>query len=121
MAAKKFHGKVGFAGMPVETSPGVWEDVIVERKYYGDVLRNTRRLENDEKVNNDLSVGNSISILANPYAIQHFVNMRYVEWLGNLWIVDDVQVADSRLILRLGGLYHGDTPGATGTSGSSTG
>ena len=39
--AAKFYGEIGY-GETVETSPGVYEDIIVERKYYGDVIRNTR-------------------------------------------------------------------------------
>lgn len=119
--ASKFHGVIGFAES-VETSRGVWEDVITERKYFGDVLRNTRKLDDDGKVNDNISVGNSISILANPYAVQNFVNMKYIAWLGNYWVVSDVQVVSNlRLTIRLGGLYHGDTLGATDSSGETSG
>lgn len=107
----KFYGKIGY-GETVETAADVHEDVITEHKYYGDVLRNTRELEVGEKVNNDISVGNSISILADAYAREHFFAMRYVEWAGTLWIVSSVEVKSPRLILRLGGMYNGPTPGA---------
>lgn len=104
----KFYGAIGY-GETVETAPGVWEDVIVEHKYYGDVLRNTRRLDDGEKLNNDISVGNSISIMADAYANHHFFALRYVEWQGALWVVTDVEVQTPRLILRLGGVYNGPT------------
>lgn len=102
----KFHGKIGY-GETAETAPGVWADVIVERPYFGDVIRNTRSLQEGEKVNNDLSVGNSISIVADAYANLHFFAIRYVEWAGTLWTVSDVEVQSPRLILRLGGVYNG--------------
>ena len=102
----KFHGKIGY-GETVETAPGVYADVIVERKYFGDVIRNTRSLQESEKLNNDLSVGNSISIVADAYANLHFFAIRYVEWAGTLWTVSDVEVQSPRLILRLGGVYNG--------------
>jgi hypothetical protein len=35
----KFFGKVGY-GHSVDNQNGVWEDVITEKKYYGDVVRN---------------------------------------------------------------------------------
>jgi len=111
----RFHGKVGY-GETVETSPGVWDDVITERSYFGDVLRNTRRLREGESVNDDLSVNNSISIVADAYANDHFFAIRYVQWMGSLWKVSDVEVQRPRLILRLGGVYNGpkatapDTP-----------
>lgn len=105
----KFFGEVGY-GQTVETVPGVWEDVITERKVYGDVLRNTRRLVSGEKINNDLTVGNSISIMADAYANTHFFAIRYVRWAGVNWTVTDVEVQRPRLILQLGEVYNGLTP-----------
>lgn len=102
----RFYGKVGY-GTSVNQGNGIFEDVIIEREYFGDVVRNTRRLQNEEKVNNDLSVGNSISIVADPYANDHFFAIRYVEWAGALWKVSEVEVQIPRLILRLGGVYNG--------------
>lgn len=103
----KFNGVVGYAGESAEVSEGVWEDVIVERTYYGDVIRNGRKLQEVEKVNDDISVGNSISIVADAYANNHFFAIRYVSWAGTLWKVTDVEVQSPRLILRLGGVYNG--------------
>lgn len=102
----KFHGRVGY-GNTVETAAGVWETVINERLYFGDVIRNTRQLQSGEKLNDDLSVGNSISIVADPYAYENFFNMKYIEWAGTLWKVADVEVQAPRLVLRLGGIYNG--------------
>jgi hypothetical protein len=102
----KFHGRVGY-GNTVETAAGVWETVITERLYFGDVIRNTRQLQSGEKLNDDLSVGNSISIVADPYAYENFFNMKYIEWAGTLWKVADVEVQAPRLVLRLGGIYNG--------------
>lgn len=104
----KYYGPIGY-GTSEETSPGVWEDQINERNYYGDVIRNTRRLDNGEKVNNDLSVGNSISIMADAYAMNHFFAIRYIKWAGTLWLVSEVEVQSPRLVLRLGGVYNGPT------------
>ena len=102
----KFYGEIGY-GESVESAPGVWKDEITERKYYGDVVRTTRKLLEGEKVNNDLSVGNSISIVADAYANEHFFAIRYIRWAGTLWKVSDVEVQSPRLLLRLGGVYNG--------------
>ena len=104
----KFYGEIGY-GESVEVRAGVWEDQLVKRNYFGDVIRNTRRLESGDKVNNDLSVGNSISIVADAYANEHFFAMRYVMWAGVRWLISDVEVQAPRLILRLGGVYNGPT------------
>ena len=102
----KFYGKVGY-GTTVEVSPGVHVEEIVERPYYGDVIRNSRALSDGEKVNPNLSVTNSISIVADAYANGHFFAIRYVEWAGVLWTVSEVQVQSPRLLLRLGEVYNG--------------
>lgn len=104
----RFSGEIGY-GESVETSPGLWEDVIVEKTYFGDVIRNTRKLQDGSKVNDDLSVQNSISIVADAYAGEHFFAIRYIRWAGALWKVSDVEVQSPRLLLRLGSKYNGPT------------
>ncbi len=106
----KFHGKVGY-GESVETPPGsgVWIDEITEETYYGDVIRNTRRMSEGENLNSDLSVNNSISIVADQFANEHFHAIRYIQWAGTNWTVTDVEVQRPRLIFRLGEVYNGPT------------
>ena len=110
----RFRGAIGYADGTVETPPGsgVWIEQIVEKMYTGDVVRNTRKLEEAEKVNLDIRVGNSISVVADAFANEHFFAIRYVAWAGKLWTVSDVEVQPPRLILRLGVLYNGPTPNA---------
>ena len=104
----KFYGEIGY-GETVEAVKGVWKEVIVVKSHYGDILRNSRTLQEGEKVNDDLSVGNSISIVADAYANEHFFAMRYIKWAGTLWTISNVVVQSPRLILRLGGVYNGPT------------
>lgn len=109
----KFHGEVGYGeAKEIPTGSGVWVDEIIEFPYFGDVIRNTRRLENGELLNDDISVGNSISIVADQYANEHFFAIRYVRWMGALWTVSQVEVKSPRLILTLGSVYNGPTPTA---------
>lgn len=105
----KFYGKIGY-GQDVDKGNGVWSTQITEKSYFGDVVRNARRLEDGQKVNSDISLSNSVSIVADEYANTHFFAIRYVEWAGALWLVTDVEVQSPRLILRLGGAYNGPTP-----------
>lgn len=105
----RFFGRIGYGGT-VENAPGIWVDVITERLYYGDVIRNARNLREGENLNVDLSVQNSISIVADAYANNNFFAIRYVEWAGTLWTVTSVEVQSPRLLLRLGEVYNGPTP-----------
>lgn len=107
----RFYGPVGYA-TSVETAPGVWQDLVVERNLSGDEVRNTVTQRNGEKVNDDLSIGNSISVVADAYAYKNFHTIKYVEWNGVRWRVDTVEVQRPRLILSLGGVYNGPTPEA---------
>lgn len=100
----KYFGKVGYAEQ-VETVPGVWEEKIIERKYYGDVVRNIRKLEKSENLNDDINVSMEISIVADPYAIQNFHAIRYIEFMGSLWKIYNIEVNYPRLVLTIGGLY----------------
>lgn len=102
----KFYGIIGYA-VTKETEPGIYEEVVVENAYYGDVLKDSRRLQERAKVNDDITISNRISIIADPFANNHFHSMRYVEMMGTKWKITDVEVAFPRLILSIGGVYNG--------------
>jgi hypothetical protein len=109
----RFYGPVGF-GEAVKTAPGVTKDVITEKNFFGDVLRNNVKSENAQSVNANVTVNNTISIVANTYAIDHLTNIRYIKWLGKNWEIDSIDVELPRLIFRLGGVYRGPTPTTPG-------
>lgn len=103
----RFYGEIGFSAGTSEVGPGVHEESLVEYKYRGDILRNTRKMQEDQTVNPAITVQNSISVVADAYARDHFFAMRYIRWQGTLWVVTDVEVQGPRLVLRLGGIYNG--------------
>lgn len=101
----KFYGEIGYVET-TETEPGIWVENIVKRNYYGDLIRNTRSLVSSGNVNDNINISNEISILADPYANEHFHSMRYVEFMGAKWKITNVEVKYPRLILTIGGLYN---------------
>lgn len=101
----KYYGNIGYAET-VETEPGVWEEQITERPYFGDLVRNTRALQNSGGINDNVNVANQISIVADPYANQNIYKMRYAEFMGAKWKISNVEVQYPRLILTIGGLYN---------------
>nr|DAX56873.1 MAG TPA: hypothetical protein [Caudoviricetes sp.] len=101
----KYYGQIGFADT-VETVPGVWSNQIFERNYYGDLIRNTRRLSSSDKVNDDINISNEFSILADPYANENFSKMKYLTYMNAKWKITDIRVEFPRLILTVGGLYN---------------
>ena len=115
----KFFGNVGYA-ISKETSPGVWVDSIVEQEYYGDVLKKATRWRNGSGLNDDLAVSTRISIIADEYMLKHFSKIKYIEWMGDLWKVVDIEVSRPRLILSLGGEWNGEPASASQCSNCNT-
>ena len=103
----KFYGAIGYS-VTEETTPGVWKENIIERMYYGDLVRNTRRLQSADKLNDNIDVANEISIVADPFANDNFHSMKYVEFMGAKWKITSVEVQYPRLILTVGGVYNGE-------------
>lgn len=113
----RFYGEIGYVHTVEDpVGSGIWKDHVVECSYYGDVVSNNRMLQPGSSVNSDISVGNSISIMADAYAREHIFAMRYARWQGALWTIDNVDVVRPRLLLRLGGVYNGQTAATSGSS-----
>ena len=75
-------------------------------KHYGDILQNHMRPQSDNKVNDNITISNQISIVADPFAISNFHNIKYVEYMGTNWKVTSVDVQYPRLLLTLGSVYN---------------
>lgn len=104
----KYYGKIGYA-VTVETAPGIWEEQITERTYAGDVIRRTTRMQNNSNnLNDDLDLSNVMSIVADPYALSHLGDIRYITWMNSKWKVSSVEHNPPRLNLTIGGVYNGE-------------
>lgn len=101
----KFFGKICYS-VTEEVAPGVWEEKITEKNYCGDLLRNSRRLQQSSNLNDDINIANEISIISDPFAFENFHSMKYVEFMGAKWKISNIEVQYPRLILTLGGLYN---------------
>lgn len=102
----RYYGIIGY-GTQGETTPGVWQSSIVERNAIGDVEKNLQRNTNPSKVNGDITLSNTISIVADPYAMDNYKNIKYATLDGVKWEVTSVEIRYPRLILSLGGPYNG--------------
>lgn len=100
----KIHCTVGFAEF--DNQNGIWNSVFKEYQYHGEIIRNTRKLQNSGNINDNIVISNDISIIADPYARNNFHAIRYVTYMGTKWIVNSVDVQFPRLVLSLGGVYN---------------
>ena len=101
----KWYGQIGYVET-VETEPGLWEEQITERSYYGDLVSNRWKRQSSGSINDDVNIANDISIVADPYANEHCSSMAYVEFMGTKWKISNVEVQYPRLILTIGGVYN---------------
>lgn len=101
----KFYGEIGYF-QTVETAPGVYTQQIIKKHYYGDVIKNIRRLQSGENLNDGINISNEISIVADPFANENFHSMLYVEFMGAKWKIKNVEVDYPRLRLSIGDLYN---------------
>ena len=65
------------------------------------------RPQGAETVNDNVVISNQISIIADPFAMSNFHNIKYVEYMGTRWKITSVDVQYPRLLLTLGGVYNG--------------
>lgn len=104
--------KIGFlkSDDESEVSPSRYVPVMEERYYTGDTLKINARTQGADKTLDDVTIGNDISIVADPFALNNYSSMKYVEYMGTLWEVQSVTVLYPRLQISFGGVYHGPTP-----------
>lgn len=102
----KFVGKLGY-NITQKTSPGVYEDTIIEKDVTGNTISANYRLENPSDVILDMNLQTKVSIVMDSYIKQNFGYIKYVKFQGVAWKVNSVDVQYPRLILTLGGLYNG--------------
>lgn len=104
----KFYGTIGFAR--TEEDPpdsGNWVEKVIEKRYYGDILRNSVHNENGEYLNRNINVSNEISIVADSFLLDNAYAARYVTMLGAKWEIRSITIDYPRLILSIGGVYNG--------------
>ena len=108
----RFYGLIGFL-ITEETfeGSGIWAEKIVERPYYGDVLKHRMNWRSGEQLNDNLTLNNDFSILADTYAYQQIGAMKYVKWNNICWAIMSAEVEYPRIRLTIGGVYTGGQAG----------
>lgn len=102
----KWYGNIGFS-QTIETEPGLWEEKVVEKSYFGDLMSNRWKRQGTSEVNDDINIGNQISVVADPYVLNHVSSIVWIEFQGEKWKVTDVEVLYPRLIINFGGIHNG--------------
>lgn len=101
----KWYGTIGYANTE-ETEPGIWEETIIEKQYYGELDNNRYRRQNNDYKNDDIVLYSDISIIADPFTIENYSKIVYVEINNQKWKVTSVEPKYPRLVLTVGGVYN---------------
>ena len=108
----RYSGVIGYA-TTVETSPGVFEDVITERKYRGDVSQRTETFSSDDTIHATYRQTISVSVLSDGVLKKLYNDIRYVSYGDELWTVSSISMSYPRITLFLGEVYNGPRPTPT--------
>ena len=103
----KCSGIIGYA-LAEETQPGVWTEVPTEKNYYGEVVKDNRRIVDQAQINGTINISNNISVVSNKFMLENMAFMKYLTFMGSKWKITSVDVKPPRLILTIGGLYNGN-------------
>lgn len=104
----RFVGAVGYA-QTVETSPGVWQEVVEERQYVGEFIKRSARYQPTNQLNDDVTISTEISIIPDLYFTSNMSYIRYVKMFDAAWKVTNISPQAPRVILTIGGVYNGPT------------
>lgn len=103
----KFSIRIGYnITEPEEPDSDIYVNRVIERECYGETTRVSSKWQNSGHVNDDISINNEISIMADPFAMEHFSNIAYAEFLGTKWKVNSIEIQYPRLLLSVGGVYN---------------
>lgn len=109
--SSRFHCKIGFFIDPVETEPGIWTPVVVEKPYYGETVKmgwNYSQIQ--DSTNTDIKISNTVSIVMDTYCSHNYPKIAYVIIDGIKWSVSSINdIEYPRLKFTLGGLYNAET------------
>lgn len=51
-------------------------------------------------------MANTFSFIADPYTLDNFFNIRYVEWKNVKWAATSVELQRPRILVTVGGPYN---------------
>jgi len=102
----KCSGVIGYA-LAEETQPGVWTENITEKKYFGDIVRDNRKIVDQGEINSSVNISNNVSVVSNKFMLDNMASMRYISFNKSKWKINSIDIKPPRLIISLGGLYNG--------------
>lgn len=104
----RWAGKIGYATL-TEVKPGTWEDVITEVDALGELKQSTEPLDSADSILPRYRTTTSVSVLSDGKRIPD-AGLRYITWQGTNWQINTVSRQWPRIVIYIGGEYHGPLP-----------
>lgn len=101
----KCSGCIGYVRSE-EIQPGIWSESMFEKKYYGEVISDNKRVVDQGEINSSFTLSNSISIVSNKFILDNLAFMKYVTWNNSKWKIESAEIKPPRIIIRIGGLFN---------------
>lgn len=102
----KYAGKIGLKADPVETEPGVFEEVINEIDFTGDIMLSPLRWSGSELAQDTITANHKFEVIASDELISDFTDAVYVLWQNRRWVVKSIEYVRPVIRISLGGLYN---------------
>lgn len=103
----KYSGVIGVKKDPVEISPGIWDEPIVEVRVTGEMRQQGIRWSGGELSQDKVNASHTLSIIASSETIETLMKAVYISWQGEKWTIKSVVVQRPRLNFTLGSVYNG--------------
>ena len=95
-----------YADKDMKSMIRIWNEVVEEKNYYGDLTNRSRRWQQGQDLIDDVTITNELTITTDPYIIENLTNIKYVVIMGIKWKISNITLSAPRLTLSLGGIYN---------------
>lgn len=104
----KYCDIIGFC-ISEDQGNGIFKDRILEKRYKGEIIRQSANNVQNDNLNGDLILNARINILADPYTIRYIGTIKYAYYMNVCWKVTSFELQYPRILISLGGVYNGKT------------
>ena len=106
----RFCGNLGFITTQKSTTKAsVWDTIVVKKQYGGTVKKDRTTYVPGVGLITNARISVRISIIMNQYMQDNTKNLKFVEYEGDAWTVENFDTEYPRITFTLGGLYNGKT------------
>lgn len=93
-----------------EVRPGIWEEVVTEKKVLGDMKTETETHATTDEILPRVSSTRSVSVPARGIGPRDNSSIRYATYAGKRWAITSVVDQPPQIVCYFGEEYHGPIP-----------